>query len=103
MAGRKQKLGSSLDRGRGIGNSLGGEVIRKIDKEQQERKIKVGRPTSEKKKIRLNFLFDEAMVADLHALASIKKTTLTGIVVELVANEIKNNRRDIDILKSIQK
>ncbi len=74
-----------------------------MDKEQRERGIKEGRPAAEKKKIRLNFLFDEAMVEDLRALASIKKSTLTGIVVELVANEIENNRRDIDILKSIQK
>lgn len=86
-----------------LGTSLAGAVIRKVDNAQRENGVKVGRPAAEKKKIRLNFLFDEDLVGDLRALASIKKTTLTGIVVELVANEIENNRRDIDILKSIQK
>lgn len=88
---------------RELGSSLAGAVIRKMDAEQQERGVRVGRPPAEKKKVRLNFLFDEDMVNDLRALASIKKTTLTAIFIEAMAKEIEANRRDINILRSMQK
>ncbi len=64
---------------------------------------KPGRPRTESKKVRLNFSLDEDLVADLKALASIKKQSLTAIFIESVEKEIEQHRRDIDILKAMQK
>lgn len=67
---------------------------------------KPGRPRkgdSGSEKARLNFLLDQNFVDDLKALATIKKMSLTSIFVDALSKEIDEHRRDIDILKSMQK
>ena len=68
---------------------------------QQEQR-RPGRPQSDEKKTRLNFVVSAELAADLKALASIKKKSLTMIFAEAVEAEIEKNRKDIDIIRKIQ-
>ena len=88
------------------------EKFKEKELEQENLKVelgaasrKPGRPRSKggNEKARLNFLLDKNFVDEMKALAAIKKISLTTLFVDAMKKEIENNKRDIDILQSMQK
>ena len=69
---------------------------------QPQEQRRPGRPQSNEEKVRLNFVVNAELAADLKALSSIKRKSLTAIFADAVAAEIAENRKEIDIIRKIQ-
>ncbi len=69
--------------------------------EQQGRKR--GRPASDIKKIRMNFLCTEEFVDRLRAFAFAEQKTITDVIIDAVTKAMDAKKLNVDIALSVQK